>query len=575
MPGRGEVIASAFDPAPSGNVRTGGVIWLSNFVTTPPYGYGERTRSYQLYVEDQPATFGKAAGIGDIEALCEAAPIQIGNRVWRDSNGNGVQDPGEAPIRDVTVTLLDRDGNPVPGAVVVTNDDGAYYFSSATGTNTTFAKYGLPLQRVSNYQVRIALEQPALAGLLPTTDNAAADNRDSDGIVAGTNVVVDLTTGGAGNNDHTFDFGFVPGYSLGNRVWLDNGAGGGTPDDGVINGAEPGIGEVRVELLDGDGNPVLGLDGNPRFDVTDGNGYYRFDGLAEGDYIVAIAAANFAPTGPLSSARSSTPTSSGIDKQDNGINDQNPAANGIRSAVVTLGPGDNQPVNDDEDGPGDNAPPAALDNRGTMTIDFGFVAPAYSLGNRVWYDTNNDQIDNDGPSGGPGAGIDGVTLDLFAWVDASSDDSVQPGELTRVATQRPAMAATTCSHSGPTRPARAAACLFLLEPMLLASARPTSPPVARWLASPAAARPEMPLATGWPRPIRLTRTTIPTGTITAPGSPPRSASVGSSTRTACLASRSASAPTNPPARSRTVRPATRTQSTVRRTARRSPTPIAT
>ncbi|MFL7869661.1 MAG: SdrD B-like domain-containing protein, partial [Anaerolineales bacterium] len=72
-------------------------------------------------------------------------------------------------------------------------------------------------------------------------------------------------------------------YSLGNRVWYD------TNNDGIFGAGEVGISGVRVELYrDTNNNGVydLGVDaavvdgvGNPRFETTDGDGYYRFDDL--------------------------------------------------------------------------------------------------------------------------------------------------------------------------------------------------------------------------------------------------------------------------------------------------------
>src|SRR5690606_33831018 len=35
------------------------------------------------------AWWAKTNGLGDLEALCDAAPLEIGNRVWLDENGNG------------------------------------------------------------------------------------------------------------------------------------------------------------------------------------------------------------------------------------------------------------------------------------------------------------------------------------------------------------------------------------------------------------------------------------------------------------------------------------------------------
>ena len=39
--------------------------------------------------------------MSDVELLCDAAPIEIGNRVWHDVNGNGIQDPSEPGINGV------------------------------------------------------------------------------------------------------------------------------------------------------------------------------------------------------------------------------------------------------------------------------------------------------------------------------------------------------------------------------------------------------------------------------------------------------------------------------------------
>ena len=42
--------------------------------------------------------FAKAGGLGDLEVLCESAPLEIGNFVWFDANENGIQDPAEPPL---------------------------------------------------------------------------------------------------------------------------------------------------------------------------------------------------------------------------------------------------------------------------------------------------------------------------------------------------------------------------------------------------------------------------------------------------------------------------------------------
>jgi hypothetical protein len=50
----------------------------------------------------------------------------LGDFVWEDSNGNGVQDSGEAGLADVTVELKDTDGHVV--ATTTTDASGKYHF---------------------------------------------------------------------------------------------------------------------------------------------------------------------------------------------------------------------------------------------------------------------------------------------------------------------------------------------------------------------------------------------------------------------------------------------------------------
>src|SRR5206468_2055670 len=147
-----------------------------------------------------------------------------------------------------------------------------------------------------------------------------------------------------------------------------------------------GIANVTVNLLDTTGNPVdnPNITGAQNYVVTtDATGYYRFDDLPVGNYIVEIAASNFATTtDPLFGFTSSTgalqeanPNTDG-DSNDNGID--TPVAGAIRSGTVTLGPGNSEPTGETDLGAlGQGTAP---DARANMTVDFGFYQ-AYSLGN--------------------------------------------------------------------------------------------------------------------------------------------------------------------------------------------------
>ncbi len=404
IPGTNEVAVSVFDPFA---IRAGGIVWFNNLT-------GTRSRAYEVFGIDQgggATTFGKAAGLGDIEGFCFNAPIEIGNRVWLDADNDGVQDAGEAPVVGVTVELYDLSGNLI--ATAITDATGAYFFSSGPGTSTGNHIYLIDeLNPNSQYEIRIPLGQAALTGLTLTTNDAngnTEDQRDSDGVPSGLNAVVPITTGNPGDNNHTYDFGFAGSYSLGNRVWLDDGSGGGGADNGLQDGSEVGIANVVVNLYEDNDND--GVPDGPAIatTTTDASGYYRFDDLNAGGYIVEIPAANFNTGNPLFSLASSsvdeTNPNLDIDLTDNGIGTTPDPINGIRSGTVELGPpGPAEPLN--EDAPNGQGAP---DDRSNMTVDFGFV-PSYSIGNRVWFDTDNDGLRDDGVE----VGVSGVLVELYS-----------------------------------------------------------------------------------------------------------------------------------------------------------------
>ncbi len=74
-------------------------------------------------------------------------------------------------------------------------------------------------------------------------------------------------------------------------------------------------------------------------------------------------------------------------------------------------------------------------NEDDLTWDAGFFAPVVSLGNRVWFDTNNDRLDNDGAGAvaGSSTGIPGVTVQLF--FDANGDGQITGAEQNWLAQQ--------------------------------------------------------------------------------------------------------------------------------------------
>lgn len=382
VPGRTEIGVVAFDPVSA--IRAGGIAWFSN--TT-----GQRTHSYQIFGQDVAGSMGKAGGLGDLEALCANAPIEIGNRVWVDTNDDGVQGPDEPALANVTVNLFN--GSTQIGTAT-TDTQGAWYFGGVTNRNLTG---GNVLAPNTSYEVRVPLSQTTITsgGYSLTTANAGAnDSIDSDATASSGNAVIALTTGGAGANNHTYDIGFNNGLSLGNLVWSDRN------NNGSVDPGEPGIDGVPVEL-------VLGASTVATTTTTSG-GNYLFGGLAPGNYIVRISppvgyCSSTGTPGSVTGAYEGTPGSQPPDPDNDVNNDDNGNGVGtcgqggyaIESAPVTLATS-TEPTDD-----GDSS------NNSNLSVDFGLVG-VLSLGNLVWFDVNNNGLVD-----GIEAGIDSVTVRLL------------------------------------------------------------------------------------------------------------------------------------------------------------------
>ena len=247
----------------------------------------------------------------------------LGDKVWEDTNKNGIQDDGEKGIRDVKVTLTDKDGKVVE---TKTDESGNYKFEGLTNGDYT-----------------VKFETPS--GYEPTVkDQGGNDEKDSDG----TEVTVKIN----GKNDLTIDSGFYkPTYSLGDKVWED------TNKNGIQDDGEKGIRDVKVTLTDKDGKVVE--------TKTDESGNYKFEGLTNGDYTVKFE----------------TPSGYEPTVKDQGGNDEKDS-DGTEVIVKINGKND-------------------------LTIDSGFYKPTYSLGDKVWEDTNKNGIQDENEKG-----IKGVKVTL-------------------------------------------------------------------------------------------------------------------------------------------------------------------
>lgn len=376
LPGFPDVVVSSMNPGLS--TDSGGAVWVSRL---PGATEGTKTKGYNLYASPAtPGAFGKAAGFGEFVAICQAAPIEIGNRIWDDIDGDGVQDANEPGLDGVTVQLIGPGGGVL--ATTVTANGGQYYFSSTTTAGLT--------PNTAGFIVRVGVGQASLGGRSLTGSNTDAtpngDSRDSDAGLVGGNAEIPVTTGGPGQNNHTYDIGFtqvVP-LSLGNYVWYD------TNDNGIVDAGEQPIDGVDVVLFRDNGDGVFNaLTDTVLASQTTVGGLYLFTNLTPGNYFVQIPATEFAPGQTLVGYRNSTPQFTGdLNDRDHGA-PAPVAGQGIVSDLVTL-TNFGEPINDGDADPNSN-----------LTIDFGFYR--LTLGNLVFFDPNNNGVFDTGDT--PASGV--------------------------------------------------------------------------------------------------------------------------------------------------------------------------
>lgn len=192
----------------------------------------------------------------------------LGNRVWLDTNGDGIKQTPENGFRGITVDLwTDRnnDGTPEDKLATQVTDAGGFYRFNALDPNI-------------NYILKV--EAPdGFAFSLKDSPSSSTEDRDSD---INNNGLSDSITVEAGKYNYFVDAALkVDGGTppapiklsrLGDRIWNDlNG-------DGLKQGNEPGFKDIKVNLwIDSnkDGTPDVIL----KTDMTDGGGYYFFNAL--------------------------------------------------------------------------------------------------------------------------------------------------------------------------------------------------------------------------------------------------------------------------------------------------------
>ena len=173
--------------------------------------------------------------------------------------------------------------------------------------------------------------------------------------------------------------------------------------------------------------------------------------MGAGNYVVALDAANFVATGPLSGFVSSDAAESGgtgtfepapdpdtanakLDNDDNGTR-SNTGLNGIRSQPVTLKAA-TEPLNEALDND-----PKTLDADENLTVDFGVYQP-FSLGNRVFVDKNGSQRLDAGE-----LGVGQVALRLYVSGTAEAIAETAAGSSPMTKRRKPTFGSVMCWKS--------------------------------------------------------------------------------------------------------------------------------
>lgn len=279
----------------------------------------------------------------------------IGDRVWHDTDGDGVQDGSNEPgLVGVTVNLAFAGEDGVFG----TADD--FSMTTTTGTNGTYSFDNLP---AGDFRVDIVETD------IPGSRTSTFERDDSTNAIAGV-AEVSLSVGQIRDD---VDFGYTGTLTLGDRVWFD------ANNDGLQSVGEPGLNGIGVTLLYAgpDGNFATTADNITLTTTTDSSGNYRFENLLDGDYTVVIQTSDL-PGGAIQTA------------------DTDDAAVG----PVSL----------------DHTSRLRLAGTSRTDADFGYRGNS-SIGDLIFFDADNSGTLNAGDRGLPG-------IDVTAEVDVNGDNVV-------------------------------------------------------------------------------------------------------------------------------------------------------
>ncbi|MFV0364415.1 MAG: SpaA isopeptide-forming pilin-related protein [Suipraeoptans sp.] len=258
----------------------------------------------------------------EVLATIELPSGSIGDYVWYDSDGDGIQDNDEADASGINVKLKTTkyyltDDNSVVSKVTTkttkTNQDGYYIFEDLAcnyprdEVEITDNNREDPNNYIGNvyYRYEVLFELPSeytftksLAGNNDEVDSNILSLVTEGGSTWGTTERVELTVRDVDGqlvpeHNMTIDAGLVEAFELGDRVWIDYNK------NGLQENGEPGLAGVGVTLynVDSANGTIVDADDYIAKATTSLDGTYLFSHLPAGYYIVRFNISDLRKTG--------------------------------------------------------------------------------------------------------------------------------------------------------------------------------------------------------------------------------------------------------------------------------------
>ena len=238
-----------------------------------PNGYLDVSQGNGDYTNTPTNTIKVNVGAGEDDKFNDFTDRiggSIGDYVWNDTNGNGIQDSDENGVVNIVVSLEDENGNPILDASGVqrttkTDSSGKYLFEGIL-PNKYLIVFTIPTGTTLT-------SEPQAGSDISVDSNPLETITKSDGTVVAKTPITMVS----GDNITNIDMGLVytSTASIGDFIWLD------VNENGIFDNGENGVGNVKVNLYNSNNELVAST-------VTDKDGKYKFEHLPAGEYIVEV-----------------------------------------------------------------------------------------------------------------------------------------------------------------------------------------------------------------------------------------------------------------------------------------------